>query len=439
MSCTLIHTADWHLGNRLHKVDRTDEFQSFLRWVKDEAVRQNADTLVVSGDVFDTINPPTESRTQYNDFLASLQSTCCKNVIIVGGNHDSASLLDSEKGILGMLNIHVVGSASGLSPEDMVFELKKESGETSGICMAVPFVHEVELRSYCDAESENENLSDAAYGVLYKNVLDAAKKLRGERSIPIIATGHLYCTDLEGRFSCTEKEISSDDGRHVIDGVVGNLGSVHSSVFSDEIDYVALGHIHYSTKVSGENRIRYSGSPFILGFDEHNISHGILSVKVERGKEPEVQKIDVPKTADWKRITGKSAKIRESLEQIIEHPPLMETNIEICYDFEENVDISICLEKTISDLPENVFVVNYRRNEMQDVGSADDCALEDAESDSVTDEEIFGALISARYEFDRTGLSDEEIRMKDEEIRKKYLPLFLEAVHEFENGVRYEN
>ncbi len=90
-----IHTADWHLGNRMHEVDRKAESQFFLRWLKEQIVLQEAETLVIAGDIYDVINPSSEAENLYYSFLASLSGTCCRNIIIVGGNHDSGAKLDS--------------------------------------------------------------------------------------------------------------------------------------------------------------------------------------------------------------------------------------------------------------------------------------------------------------------------------------------------------
>ncbi len=166
-----IHTADWHLGNQMHEIDRKEEAQVFLKWLKSQIVEKNADTLVIAGDIFDTANPPVEARRLYYSFLASLVDSCCKNVIIVGGNHDSASMLESSKELLDVLNIHVVGSINNLLPSDMCFELFDGKGEAEGICMALPFVREVELRNLIEP---SEKCSD---GDLYKNIYQKFLKL----------------------------------------------------------------------------------------------------------------------------------------------------------------------------------------------------------------------------------------------------------------------
>ena len=90
-----LHTADWHLGNSMFDIDRTEEFNSFLHWLKETIIKEKIEVLLVAGDIFDTINPPVVSKCQYNDFLATLLNTDCKNVIItphIGYNTKEAVL-----------------------------------------------------------------------------------------------------------------------------------------------------------------------------------------------------------------------------------------------------------------------------------------------------------------------------------------------------------
>ena len=100
----LIHTADWHLGNSMHDIDRLEESKQFLDWLKGQIVDFGAECLVVAGDIFDTTNPSVEARRLYFRFLASLLDTRCKNIVLVGGNHDSGALLDAPRDLLEALN-----------------------------------------------------------------------------------------------------------------------------------------------------------------------------------------------------------------------------------------------------------------------------------------------------------------------------------------------
>ena len=44
-----IHTADWHLGNSMHDIDRREEAKRFLDWLRERIVDFGAECLVVAG------------------------------------------------------------------------------------------------------------------------------------------------------------------------------------------------------------------------------------------------------------------------------------------------------------------------------------------------------------------------------------------------------
>lgn len=425
----IIHTADWHLGNRMHGIDRHKESRKFLGWLKNLIVEKNASVLVVAGDIFDSANPSVEARRLYYTFLASLADTCCKNVVIIGGNHDSSVMLDSAKELLEVLNIRVVGSINNLSPEQMCFELKDGAGkETLGICMALPFVREVELRSIL---SDSEKCADGdlysfTYQKLYSQVFEAAKKLRSDRNIPIIATGHLYAADLEGRLAQKKSGEKSDDGVKVLD-VLGTLGNVPASVFPP-CDYVALGHIHYSSMVAKNPAIRYSGSPFVMGFDEANMAHHVICADIfcDGEKKLEVEKIKTPETFLYRRISGTLAEIRDELAGLsnfleTESRPLY---LELCYKRELGINAQEYLSDSISALSENVSVVSWKIADSDKIFSSMGFeGFEAAEIKNLDDREIFTQLI----------LSKTGVDAKSEEGKSaiaKFLPLFLEIAGE---------
>ena len=406
----------------MHEIDRQKESAEFLKWLKNLIVEKQACTLVIAGDIFDTANPSVEARRLYYTFLASLADTCCKNVIIIGGNHDSSVMLDSAKELLEVLNIRVVGSINNLSPSQMCFELQDQNGNACGICMAVPFVREVELRGI----SENQKVSDGdlysvIYQKLYTSVFEQAEKLRAGRKIPLIATGHLYASDLEGRLSSKKSSEKSDDGVKVLD-VLGTLGYVPPSVFPDA-DYVALGHIHYSSMVAKNPKIRYSGSPFVMGFDESDLPHHVLCVDLdcEGEKSLEVEKIKTPDTFIYRRISGTLSEIKTELENLsktqkTDSKPLY---IELCYKRELGINAQEYLSDSIRSLSENISVVSWKIADSEKIfASSGFEGLEAAEIKNLDDKEIFTQLILSK-----TGLEPESEEGKA--ALEKFLPLFL--------------
>lgn len=418
----LIHTADWHLGNSMHDIDRREESEKFLQWLRERIVEFGAECLVVAGDIFDTANPPTEARRQYFRFLASLLGTCCRNIVLVGGNHDSGALLDAPKDLLEALNIQMVGSVGDRSVEDLVRELSDASGNVIGISAAVPYVREPDLRRFLTDESEL--FVDNAYGGLYGAVYEAAERLRAGRDIPIVATGHLYASNLEGR---PDVDTGCDAKGHGMRDIVGNLGTVSSSVFPGALDYVALGHIHYATMVAKNPKVRYSGSPFVLGFDEAAMPHHVLTVDLRKGVEPVVEKLETPRYFDFRRIRGSVAEIRRQLMELKSRGAERPVKLEILYDYDPRVNFQAELQDLLEG--ESYEVVSWKSNRRDSLNAAD-FTDDSAEGIEIPDEKgVFKLLLMKQ-----AGLLE-----ADEQVEAQYaefLPLFEQVLEETdrENG-----
>ena len=351
-----IHTADWHLGNTMHDIDRTRETEAFLEWLETEIATVGAEALVIAGDVFDVVNPSNIAKTQYYRFLASLLKTNCSNVVVVGGNHDSGSLLDAPAEILGALNINVVGSINNRSIDDLVVELKDGDGQAIGLCCAVPFMRNMELEQFYKSSigDENGTNDEDLLKRLYADVYRRAVEVRGDREIPIIATGHLFACNLSGRDSegsdssaenrtVAVLETSIDDG---VREVVGTLGNVDVSTFPSELDYVALGHIHYTSMVAKNPKVRYSGSPFVMGFDEANCKRYVLAVEVGANAVPAVAKIEVPKAVRFEQFKGDLVTLKSDLrnleKELLANP--METYVDLLLTSGNFVSLNEALE-----------------------------------------------------------------------------------------------
>ena len=104
----ILHTADWHIGKKLHKHDLASDFELFISWLCEKIEKQKVELLLVSGDVFDLANPSSEARRQYYRALLQLKKLDCR-LILTGGNHDSPAMLDAPGDILREMDVHVIG------------------------------------------------------------------------------------------------------------------------------------------------------------------------------------------------------------------------------------------------------------------------------------------------------------------------------------------
>ena len=58
----ILHTADWHLGDRLGRVDRTDDLRRAVERVAGYCAEEKVDVLLVAGDLFSELAGPDSLR-----------------------------------------------------------------------------------------------------------------------------------------------------------------------------------------------------------------------------------------------------------------------------------------------------------------------------------------------------------------------------------------
>jgi exonuclease SbcD len=287
----ILHTSDWHLGIRLCDRDRSDEHKEFLQWMLDIIKKESIDILLISGDIFDSTNPPNSAETLYYDFLCSMKETGCSAVVIIGGNHDSISKLNSPRELLKHLSVFVNGGITDNKQDDVISICDKNENVLAYIC-AIPFLRERDIHIPSAGESQKEREQSVIRGIenYYNQSLNTAMQLRADENIPIIAMGHLFAA-------------GSLSGSGERDLYVGNLGSVSGEIFSKNFSYTALGHIHRSQIVSGNELIRYCGSPLPMDFGEKGEKE-VLIVDFENGKALSVSPIPVPLFRKLLRFSG---------------------------------------------------------------------------------------------------------------------------------------
>ena len=296
----ILHTSDWHLGQRFLFNDREDEHQRALDWLANTIREQEVDALVVAGDIFDINNPPNYARTMYYHFLTSLLGSCCRHIVITAGNHDSPSMLNAPKELLRMLNIHVVGSVTE-NLEDEIIELKDKAGKPELVIAAVPFLRDRDLRFSQAGEGSFTRLQKVREGMAehYRQIGDLVKPFR-KKKIPLIATGHLYAFGAK----------ASDKQDNIYAGDVENI---KADQFPAVFDYVALGHIHRPQLIDEQGYIRYSGSLIPLSFSETKDDKSVYILHFQRDQLMEVETVAVPLFRRLKSIQGNLQDVKESL------------------------------------------------------------------------------------------------------------------------------
>ena len=352
----IIHTSDWHLGQHFMGKSREEEHRAFLDWLGSLIIQSEADALVVTGDIFDTGTPPSYARTLYNDFIVSLQNTCCTTTVILGGNHDSAATLNEARELLACLNTRVIGSVTPNS-QDHVMVLKDGKGVPGAILCAIPFIRPREIVTSCAGQSGQDKKQGLiqAISALYTRIFEAACDLRdemeGKDTLPIIATGHL--TVVGGKGSESVREI-----------YIGSLDAFPATKFPCA-DYIALGHLHRGQTIKGMTHIRYSGSPIPLSFDEVKRAKQVLQVDFKEGALEKITEVEIPCFRTLVCLEGDLAQIEKKISEL--PPPkggrALWLEVEVATD-DYLTDLLNRIQAMIEDKPIELLRIRRKRNSL---------------------------------------------------------------------------
>ena len=102
----LLHTSDWHLGRSFHGVDLLNAQVTFLDHLVDVVRSESVDAVLVSGDVYDRALPSADAVALCDDGLSRLAGTGAQ-LIVISGNHDSATRLGWGSRLLSRSGVHI--------------------------------------------------------------------------------------------------------------------------------------------------------------------------------------------------------------------------------------------------------------------------------------------------------------------------------------------
>jgi DNA repair protein SbcD/Mre11 len=385
----IIHTADWHLGVRLHKKDLSQDHQLFFDWLIDLIREREIDVLLVSGDIFDHANPSQEAQAQYYNILYRLKETGCK-VILTAGNHDSPAVLNLTKEFLKIMDIHVVGEL-----KEQVICLKKkwrsraEPGEAQGLNEAVeavvcaaPYLRDADIRLAAEGELLQEKQDRRKHGMRkhFQGLVDACKEYG---DVPIILMAHLFAAGAE--LSEQKRDIT-----------IGGLDAFLSTDFPEGCHYVALGHIHRPMQIGGSNNIRYSGSPVALSFSEKEQKKMVVEITVDNGCISEIIPIEVPQNRKLVRFAGTFPEVEQQLREFKNDCTLKAfAEVEIIEE-KRDLDLPVKVHGLVTQHdPTEVEILTYRYSAMQSANGLTERVEENVEISELQETEVLEKMMDA--------------------------------------------
>ena len=275
----IICTSDWHLGNLFHGNDRLPEHRHFLSWLLARIKEQHPDALLIAGDIFDNGNPSAAAQSAYYEFLADATETCPDmNVVIIAGNHDSASRLEAPRALLTRHKVEIRGNIHRswvanedggnwvINYDDLMIPINGGDG-SQAIVLTVPY-----LRSDV---VQNANYSEGVNTILRELTAKAREKYRDS---PLIMIAHMYAKGAD---------IAKSDASEKI--VIGGQEEVNMQGWDEHPDYFACEHIHKRQHIWNTDWAHYSGSVLPMSFAEKDYHHGVDMVTIENGTKPQIE------------------------------------------------------------------------------------------------------------------------------------------------------
>ncbi|MQA12455.1 MAG: exonuclease subunit SbcD [Pseudonocardiaceae bacterium] len=267
----VLHTSDWHIGRMFHGADLLAEQESVLGHLADVVADERVDVVVVAGDVYDRAVPSGEAVRVAARTLARIREAGAE-LVITPGNHDSAPRLGAFAEFAAAGGLHLCTRLARLH-EPVV--RNDEHGPVA--FYGLPYLEPEPARHALDVRDSRGHV-----GVLTEAMrrvrTDLERRRQAEPTTRSVVLAHAFVT---GGAGCdSERTIA-----------IGGVEQVPGSVF-DDVDYVALGHLHGPQRLT--DRLRYSGSPLAYSFSEARQHKSVWLVDLDSCGLADVRRHELP-------------------------------------------------------------------------------------------------------------------------------------------------
>ena len=249
MAMKFLHLGDLHLGKYLCEFSLLDDQKYILNQIVEMAKEEQADGVLLAGDIYDRPVPNEEAVDLLYQFLLRLKENGIRTFLI-SGNHDSEKRLDFGTKFFEAGGVYICARYDGTLYK-RTFE---DNGKKVNIFL-LPFVKASMVKNFYPDEIEDNNYESAVRVILNHADIDPSECN--------ILVSHQFVVGEGGETPVLDGSESLQTRE------VGTVEQIGSSLF-DDFAYVALGHIHLPQKV-GRETIRYSGS--ILKYSKSEIRH----------------------------------------------------------------------------------------------------------------------------------------------------------------------
>ncbi|MGN8630388.1 exonuclease SbcCD subunit D [Blautia sp. HCP3S3_G3] len=275
-----LHLSDLHIGKRLNEFSMLEDQKYILSQILEILDRENADGVILAGDIYDKPIPSVEAVQLFDSFLTRLADRKVP-VFAVSGNHDSVERVSFGAQLMENRGVYISRVYDGTLKK---IEMSDKNGE---VCIwLLPFIKPSSVRHVLE-EEEISTYQDALKTVMEHISVDTDKRN--------ILVAHQFVT---GASRCESEEV-----------LVGGVDQVDVSLF-EKFDYVALGHLHTPQHV-GRETVRYCGTPLKYSFSETDQEKSVTVVELGQKGSIVIRTIPLHPIRDMRKIRGTYLEVTE--------------------------------------------------------------------------------------------------------------------------------
>jgi exonuclease SbcD len=272
----VLHTADWHLTEKLGPIDRRPDLVARLEEIAAYLDEYKVDVMVIAGDVFSQGTRMDDLEKAMADINGIFKPFLLKGgtMVAISGNHDNEhffSMLRAAFDLFAPINPGQAGPKPAgrlyLAAQPTVLELADRAGQSvQFVLMPYPTA-----RRYLRDDQTHYKSLEEKHKLLHDQLLIRLEDMRQKhlkKELHSVLVSHIH---VRGSQINTPYHLSESDT------VVFDPGEIPASW-----SYIAYGHIHKPQSLLNAPYIRYAGSIERLNYGEHSDDKSAVLVDVEQ-------------------------------------------------------------------------------------------------------------------------------------------------------------
>lgn len=290
----ILHTADWHLNDRLERQDRQPDLLRALDQISRYLDEYKVDVMVVAGDLFSERS----TREQWRDAISQIKErfisfvTRGGTIVAISGNHDNEAYFDMLRDALDLASprlrkpgdLHASGRLY-IESVSKVIRLADAQGDI------VQFV----LMPYPKASLylRGQGLTFSSLAEKHRSLQDIFKQVLAEmqrnlvdprRAAVLVSHIHVRGASAQGLYRLSESE-----------DVLFEPGDI------PDYAYVAYGHIHRpGPAVPNAEHIRYAGSIERMDLAEREDNKSVVLIDIKGNQRVDLECLPLESTPIYK-------------------------------------------------------------------------------------------------------------------------------------------